>query len=68
MIGGLRLVTKGESSRQGEVSRELAVLEPPPPLGEWTFTGGVWKSSANKRSIITEMKPLNGNKNKMFEL
>lgn len=36
MIGGLRLVTRGESSRHGDVSRELAVLEPPPLAGDWT--------------------------------
>lgn len=36
MIGGFRFVTNGESSRHGDVSRELAVLEPPPPLGDCT--------------------------------
>lgn len=29
MMGGFRLLTNGESSLQGEVSLELAVLEPP---------------------------------------
>lgn len=29
IIGGFKFVTRGESSRQGEVSLELAVLEPP---------------------------------------
>lgn len=47
MMGGLRLVTKGDISRQGEVSRELAVLEPPPP-GECIPTAAVWKSSASE--------------------
>lgn len=32
MIGGFKLLTKGESSLHGEVSRELAVEEPP---GDW---------------------------------
>ena len=34
-MGGFRLpVMVGESSRQGDVSRELAVLEPPPGDGD----------------------------------
>jgi hypothetical protein len=37
IIGGLRLVTRGDNSRQGEVSLELAVLDPP---GDWTGWGG----------------------------
>lgn len=32
IMGGFRLVTSGDSSRQGEVSRDEAVLEPPPPV------------------------------------
>jgi hypothetical protein len=37
IIGGFKLVTRGDNSRQGEVSRELAVLDPP---GDWTGWGG----------------------------
>jgi hypothetical protein len=37
IIGGLRLETRGDNSRQGEVSRELAVLDPP---GDCTGWGG----------------------------
>jgi len=37
IIGGFRLVTRGDNSLQGEVSLELAVLDPP---GDWTGCGG----------------------------
>jgi len=37
IMGGLRLETRGDNSRQGEVSRELAVLDPP---GDCTGWGG----------------------------
>lgn len=30
IIGGLRFVTNGDSSRHGDVSRDDAVLDPPP--------------------------------------
>lgn len=29
MIGALRVLIKGDKSRQGDASRELAVLDPP---------------------------------------
>ena len=55
-MGGFKLVTRGDSSRQGDVSLELAVLEPPPPPiaanptghgppGECSTATGAWKSS-----------------------
>jgi hypothetical protein len=56
IIGGLRLVTRGDNSRQGEVSRELAVLDPP---GDWTGCGGqssgITADSTHKK-IIRKLK------------
>lgn len=43
-MGGFKLVTNGDNSRHGDVSLELAVLDPP-PLGECTLHGGAWNSS-----------------------
>lgn len=40
MIGGLRLVTRGLSSRQGDVSREDAVEDPPGDSMDWPQIGG----------------------------
>lgn len=52
-MGGFKFVTKGDSSLHGEVSRDDAVLEPPPPLGEWIPTGACWYSSDG----IIRLKP-----------
>lgn len=43
IIGGFKLVTNGESSRHGDVSRELAVLEPP---GDWAAAAAATAATA----------------------
>lgn len=53
MMGGFRLVTRGESSRHGDVSRELAVLDPP---GEGIDCGESSAAEINKQYISTRMK------------
>lgn len=43
MIGGFKLVTRGESSRHGEVSLELAVLDPPGDGIDWGESSAAMK-------------------------
>ena len=50
MRGGFKLVTKGDSSRQGEVSLELAVLDPFPPTCPGDCIAGVF--DIERRGVV----------------
>ena len=50
-MGGFKLVTRGLNSRQGEVSLEDAVDDPPGDSIGWTFSG-----ASSKRIYILNQK------------
>lgn len=58
-MGGLRLVTSGESSRQGDVSRELAVLDPlpPPPALPGDCMPQSWAANCELSSDVISERP-----------
>lgn len=63
IIGGLRFVTNGDNSRHGDVSRDEAVLEPPPappialyigilPHGDCTNCGSDFSKSPGSKVVL----------------